>query len=128
MPLRLLPAFLVFLSLASPALSQNTTLRGQVVDQLGAVIPNAGIMLTGRDGKERRAKSDASGEFSIPNLPPGSYKLTATFKGFQTYTEEEVKAPFLNSSLKIVLTAARSGRPTLDGRAAQDRRVRWIST
>jgi Carboxypeptidase regulatory-like domain len=105
MPLSFLPAILVFLLLAPIALAQNTILREQVVDQLSAVIQNARITLTGQDGKERRAKSDTTGEFSIPNLPPGSYKLTAAFKGFLTYIEQEVKALFADSLLKIALTA-----------------------
>jgi hypothetical protein len=36
--LRLLPVILALLSLAPIALAQNTTLRGEVVDQLEAII------------------------------------------------------------------------------------------
>jgi hypothetical protein len=52
--------------------------------------------------------------------------IVIAHKGFQTYIEEEVKAPFTDSPLKIVLGAL--GRPTLDDRAAQARRVGGIST
>jgi carboxypeptidase family protein len=101
--------FSLILALLFPAhiaLAQNTALRGQVVDQLGAVIPNARITLIGLDGKERAARSNAAGEFSIPNLPPGVYKLTVAFKGFQTHVEENIKAPLADSRLKIVLIVA----------------------
>jgi hypothetical protein len=74
MPLRLLPAILALLSLAPIALAQNTRSRGQVVDQLGAVIQNARIALIGQDGKERRAKSDTSGEFSLCEIHKSSMK------------------------------------------------------
>jgi hypothetical protein len=101
--------FFLILALLFPApvaLAQITTLRGQVVDQLGAVIPNARVTLVGRDGRARAASSDAGGEFSIPDLPPGVYKLTATFKGFRTHAEEDVKVPPADSPLKIVMTVA----------------------
>lgn len=97
---------LALLFLAPMALAQNTTLRGQVVDQLGAVIPNARITLIGQDARTRAARSNHNGEFTIPNLPTGSYKLTAAFKGFRTHVEEGVKAPLANSPLKIVMTVA----------------------
>src|SRR5215510_1285908 len=94
---------LALLFLTAAAIEQNTTLRGQVVDQLGDAIPNATIALIGQDGKERAARSNNNGEFSIPNLPPGIYKLTAAFKGFQSHVEEEIKAPPADSPLKIVM-------------------------
>ncbi|HZF39065.1 MAG TPA: carboxypeptidase regulatory-like domain-containing protein, partial [Blastocatellia bacterium] len=81
-------------------------MRGQIVDQLGAVIPNAMITLIGRDGKERAARSGAGGEFSILNLPPGGYKLTVAFKGFRTHVEEDLNIPPADSPLKIVMTVA----------------------
>jgi carboxypeptidase family protein len=97
---------LALLLLTAAAIAQNTTLRGQVVDQLGAAIPNAAIALIGQDGKERAARSNNNGEFSIPNLPPGVYKLTAAFEGFHTHVEEKIKAPPDDSPLKIVMTVA----------------------
>jgi hypothetical protein len=99
-------AILALLFLAPTVLAQNTTLRGRVVDQLGTVIPNARITLNGQNGKERAARSNTGGEFSISNLPPGSYKLTVAFKGFRTHVEEEIKTPFADSPLKIVMTVA----------------------
>jgi hypothetical protein len=65
MLLMLLLATMVLLFLAPIAFAQNATLRGQGVDQLGAVIPNARIELIEQDGKERRAKNDTNGEFPI---------------------------------------------------------------
>ncbi|HEY9436710.1 MAG TPA: carboxypeptidase-like regulatory domain-containing protein, partial [Blastocatellia bacterium] len=96
----------VLLFLGLTAFAQDTTLRGRVVDQLGAVIPDVRITLTGLDGRSRAARSDAGGEFSIPNLPPGSYKLTAASKGFQTQVEANLKAPLARSPLVIVMSVA----------------------
>ena len=97
---------LALLFLTAAAIAQNTTLRGQVVDQFGSAIPNATIVLIGQDGKERTARSNNNGEFSIPNLPPGACKLTSAFKGFQTHVEEEIKTQPASSPLKIVMTVA----------------------
>ena len=96
----------VLLFLGLTAFSQDTTLRGRVVDQLGAVISDVRITLTGLDGRSRAARSDAGGEFYIPNLPPGSYKLTAASKGFQTQVEANLKAPLALSPLVIVMSVA----------------------
>jgi hypothetical protein len=53
MPLRLLPAILVILSLAPTALAQN----GQEIYLFGAVIRNSRTTLIERDGNGRRARA-----------------------------------------------------------------------
>lgn len=90
---RFLSVFFITLALAGVALAQNSTLRGQVLDERGDAIPNASIILTSPDGKERKAKSGMTGDFSIPNVPPGTYTLTSSYKGFQTQTINELKTP-----------------------------------
>jgi carboxypeptidase family protein len=82
------------MALAVAALAQNSTLRGKVVDERGDAIPGAEIKMVGKDGKERTAKSDALGDFSIPRVPPGSYTLSSSYKGFQTYTISDLQAPY----------------------------------
>ncbi|MCI0338503.1 MAG: TonB-dependent receptor [Acidobacteria bacterium] len=104
--MRFCSAFLALLFLASIAFAQNTTFRGQVIDELGAVIQSAEIKLIGQDGRERTARSNSNGEFSILNVPPGIYTLTSAFKGFQTHVEEDVKVPLANSPFKIIMTVA----------------------
>lgn len=104
--LRLLSVFLVALALASAVLAQNSTLRGQVVDERGDAIPNAEVTLTGKDGKERQVKSSFTGEFSIPNVPPGTYTLTSAYQGFQTQVINELKAPQTGGPLKVVMAIA----------------------
>jgi outer membrane receptor for ferrienterochelin and colicin len=101
---RFLSVILVIIVLASITPAQNTTVRGQVIDELGAAIPNAEIKLISTDLKERTVKSNANGEFAITNVPPGAYTLTGAFIGFQTHILEGVKVP--GSQLKIVMTVA----------------------
>ncbi len=81
------------------------SLRGQVVDELGAIIPGARITLIAANGKKRNAVANTSGDFSFPNLPPGVYTMTVEFKGFRTYIRDGLQIPTA-APLKIVLTVA----------------------
>ncbi|MBK6797704.1 MAG: carboxypeptidase regulatory-like domain-containing protein [Acidobacteria bacterium] len=92
--------------LATTLYAQTVTLRGQVVDEVGAVIPNAEITLTSKDGKERTAKSGVTGEFSIPNIPAGVYKLTSSFQGFQPYFNNELTVPVQAGLLTVTMMVA----------------------
>src|SRR5262249_35245359 len=83
-----------------------STLRGIILDERGDAIPNASVTLTGKDGKERKAKSGFNGEFSIPNVPPGTYTLTSSYQGFQTQTVNDVKTPYSGAlSVKMAIAA-----------------------
>ncbi len=96
-------ALLVTMLLTSISFAQNSTVRGQVADELKAVIPNADITLTGKDGKQRKAKSGGAGEFSIPNVPPGEYTLTATYPSFQPVIINNLKVPTEQPSLTVTM-------------------------
>jgi len=78
---------------ATSANAQATAaeLSGKVVDQSGAVIPNATIDVqsTGT-GLERTVTSSASGEYAIPSLPVGTYKLKAAAPGFKSYSQSGI--------------------------------------
>src|SRR5215831_3614737 len=94
------------LELSSVLLGQATAqLRGQVVDEQGALISGARATLVDTAGKKRSAVANANGEFTIYNLAPGSYTLTVEFKGFQTHTEENFQIP-VSAPLKVTLTVA----------------------
>ena len=61
------------------------TVSGVVTDTSGAVVPNADV--TAREastGTVSRATTDASGQYAIPFLLPGTYTLTVSGKGFKT--------------------------------------------
>jgi hypothetical protein len=64
---------------------QLATLKTTVYDQTGAVIPGATITLrSNTTGAKRTDISSANGLSVIPDLPPGSYELTAEAKGFSS--------------------------------------------
>src|SRR2546430_17494621 len=62
------------LVLSSAGFAQNAaSMRGQVVDDTGAVISGAHVVLTGSDGKTRTTTANANGEITIANgLPRAS--------------------------------------------------------
>ncbi|MGB7264458.1 MAG: carboxypeptidase-like regulatory domain-containing protein, partial [Terracidiphilus sp.] len=70
------------------AQATNAQLSGRIVDQSGAVIPNATIDVqnTGT-GSDRIAKSSATGQYVLPSLPVGTYRLKVTAPGFKTYAQ-----------------------------------------
>src|SRR5262245_12110278 len=104
--LRLTGALFAILELSSVLLSQNTAqLRGQVIDEQGALISGAHATLIDAAGKKRSAVANANGEFTIPNLAPGPYTLTIEFKGFETHLEENLQIPTA-APLKITMTIA----------------------
>ena len=67
------------------------SLSGSVVDGGGALVPGAAISLRGENQSgESQAKADEQGRFQFANLPSGSYVLTATAPGFQSFTSSLV--------------------------------------
>ena len=57
------------------------TLRGQVADESGAVIPGATVTLTNFAGVAKTLKTGPDGTFSVPGLPPGRYTVRAFATG-----------------------------------------------
>src|SRR5580658_8804757 len=81
---------LVFLGLAcSSVFGQAVSqISGTVADPSGAGIAGVQVTATQTDtGTTRSATSDASGSYTLPNLPIGPYRLDAMKPGFRSYTQ-----------------------------------------
>src|SRR5215471_2431074 len=76
--MRLLCCLWTILALTSSAAAQTASLRGQVTDESGAVIPGAKITLNGPPGLVKSANADSSGTYSFAGLPPGDYAVQAS--------------------------------------------------
>ena len=76
--MRISASAVLILSAAVSLFAQNSTLRGVVTDESGAVVPAAAVTLTGSDGVERTAAADARGAYIFPSVPPGDYTLQAS--------------------------------------------------
>ena len=86
--------FLVFVLLAAVSLSAQTfrgTILGTVTDPSGAVVSGATVMVknTGT-GLERSTQTSGDGSYSLPELPIGTYNVTVTQSGFQTFVAKGV--------------------------------------
>ncbi len=75
---------LAIISMAGYGQTVNGSLTGTVLDQSGAVIPNADVVVKSIDqGTVREFKTDLNGFWRVPSLPPGRYQLEVTSKGFE---------------------------------------------
>jgi len=93
----------------SPAYAQvsGATLSGTITDPSGAAIAGAMVTITNKaTGVTRAVPADAAGFYSVPNLLPGSYEVTAGSSGFSTAKQSDLTLnvgaeQVLNMSLKI---------------------------
>ena len=90
---RTLAPVLLFLGCRLACFAQTTvsTIRGSVADPSGATVANAAIVLTDLETNTRRpVPSSDNGEFEVPDLPRGTYRLTATSPGFKTFVADNI--------------------------------------
>src|SRR4051794_33618184 len=88
----LLVALLTWTAAAQPQRDVRATIT--VVDQTGAVIPNATVTLTPLAPPATplpAVQTSEKGIAAIPALAPGLYSLTAEFPGFTTGTLKEIQ-------------------------------------
>jgi hypothetical protein len=78
-------AYLLALALLFPTLAFAQTdgrFVGVVLDQTGAVIPGATVIIKNeRTGDTRTVTSNAEGRYIVPNLPPSTYTIRGNFTG-----------------------------------------------
>jgi hypothetical protein len=58
--------------------AQTASLRGQVTDESGALVPGAKVTLTGAVHSARSAKTDDSGAYTFASVTPGDYSVLAS--------------------------------------------------
>jgi hypothetical protein len=82
-------------ALSHPLFAQSTaTLRGTVIDQSGAVVPNAKVIARNQGtGIERTTVSDSTGNYQIAALPAGTYDLDVSAPGMATQSSKGVVLP-----------------------------------
>ena len=84
---RLLFVALTLIPFAASALAQSTAGRilGTLTDQSGAAVAGATVVVTDvQRGTSRTMTTDASGDYAVPDLQPGSYKIRVEAKGFKS--------------------------------------------
>ena len=89
-----LALFLLFISLATARLGAQEatgTINGTVLDAQGAAVVNAEITVTDPSTSfTRKTVSGATGNYSVPQLPPSTYVLRVQAKSFSTVEQKEI--------------------------------------
>jgi hypothetical protein len=82
-------------------------ISGVVTDQSGGALPGAQVQVTQTaTGAVRFVVTGSNGEYVLPNLPVGPYKLEAMLDGFTTYEQTGITlqvgaSPVVNVQLKV---------------------------
>ncbi len=113
-------AFLCVLSIGGIAAAASSSIEGHVRDsQTGEPLPGASVFVV---GTSLGASTNLDGQFTIREVPPGSYKLRATYVGYNpkeividvksgTVVKVEVKLDAVGIKGKeVVITAQASGQ------------------
>lgn len=84
---------LLMFAAAGSALPQERpgSLRGQVLDELGAIIVGATVTAIDARGTEKTVTTNNNGVYTINGLAPGKYTLRVVDAGFAVYENAEVE-------------------------------------
>jgi hypothetical protein len=92
-PLKRAPILLsIFLTVSAFAQSDRGSLTGTVADTTGALIPSARIVLLHVDtGTKYETVSTETGNYTLPSLPVGAYKLSVEHPGFNRHEQTGIR-------------------------------------
>jgi hypothetical protein len=101
-------AVVVFFVAQVHAQTTNGLVTGTVTDPSGAVVFGAEINLTNEDtGLQRTTTANESGTYVVPQLPPGTYTVSAKAEGFAIQSRRNVRLDVNQSvTLDFKLTTA----------------------
>ena len=86
MRLTALVACLLASAAALLAQSDRGTITGTISDPAGAVVPNAAVEARNTDtGANYPVAASGTGNYTIPELPSGTYQVTVTAPGFKKF-------------------------------------------
>src|SRR5882724_6381182 len=92
---------LCMLAFAVHAQNTSGSISGRVIDQQGAVVPNASITVEDPTrGFTLTTKTNESGDFVTPGLQPGTYKIRVEAAGFKKLERPNIP---LNVNDKLAL-------------------------
>src|SRR6202522_1955182 len=84
----------------------NATLLGTITDSSGATVAGAKVTATEvATGLIHQSVTNESGNFTFPDMEPGTYSVTAEAKGFKKETHENIDLP-TNTSTRVDFSLA----------------------
>ncbi|HEY8998032.1 MAG TPA: carboxypeptidase-like regulatory domain-containing protein, partial [Edaphobacter sp.] len=79
----------------------SATLLGTVSDSTGATVANAKVTATATaTSTAYESVTNDAGNFTIPNIPPGTYSVTVMAQGFKKETHQNIEV-LINSSVRV---------------------------
>lgn len=90
---KVISVILIVMGVCCAAAAQTTTatMLGVVRDTSGAVMPNVQVTVENvQTSLTRTTRSDTAGDYLIPGLPIGQYKLTAEAQGFEKFVQSGI--------------------------------------
>jgi hypothetical protein len=85
---------LALFSISLVAQNDRGTITGTISDPAGAVVPNAPVEARNVDtGAGYQAAASSTGNYTLPQLPTGTYELSVTVAGFKKYVRQNIVLP-----------------------------------
>lgn len=126
--------------LPSAPIPQSTlgSISGTITDPDGAIIAGAHIILTHEaesSSEDRKGVSGNDGTFSLPNIPPGPFKLTVSATGFsprqlsdtlhpgENYEASEISLPEVSADIDMQVTASQQDVAQAQIQAEEKQRI-----
>jgi hypothetical protein len=88
---RFAPAMLLLVATTAAAQSITGSITGVVTDSTGSVVPSAEVVVTNIGTNVRSsARTDSGGNYTIPLLPRGGYRIEVTSPGFKRFLRDGI--------------------------------------
>lgn len=82
--------------------AQNANIRGVITDDNGIAVPGASVLI---EELKKGAISDFNGNFTIVDIPEGTYNLIIQYLGYADFKQEVVLTNSKTTSVNITLTS-----------------------
>jgi hypothetical protein len=81
--------YVAFLLLSSVAFAQTGAISGKIADEFDVPVSGASVQAKDAAGKQFKATSTGTGEYTIDKLPPGAYEVTVTALTMKNFVKKD---------------------------------------
>jgi len=100
------------LLLTSAAFAQTGAISGKIVDEFDIAVSGASVQAKDSAGKEFKATSTATGEYTIDKLPASAYEVTVTAATMKNFVKKDVAVDG-SETARLDVTLLQAGLGTL---------------